>query len=235
MSRSQDAALLDGLTTPHLADACLRLKVPLRAAPHTMRPAALGMKARGPARPVKHLGSVDVFLEALERAEAGDVLVVDNGGRFDESCIGDLVALEVKGANVAGIVIWGLHRDSDEVVDIGLPLFSLGVTGAGPQRLDERPADTFDAAMVGSHRITTADMVVADNDGVLFLPREGLKDIVAVAAGIRDTEYRQAADMKAGQSLRAQLNFKDYMAQRKKNADYSFRTHLRKIGGSIEE
>ena len=38
----------------------------------------------------RHHGSVDIFLEALERRQAGDVLVIDNGGRTDEGCVGDL-------------------------------------------------------------------------------------------------------------------------------------------------
>jgi regulator of RNase E activity RraA len=228
-------SLLEGLAAAHLADACLRLKVPLRVAPHTMRPAAAGMTARGRARPVKHVGSVDVFLEALQGASMGDVLVVDNGGRFDESCIGDLVTLEVHKASLAGIVIWGLHRDNDEVAGIGLPMFSLGVTPAGPQRLDKRPADTFKAAMVGSHRITASDLVVADADGVLFLPEAGIEEIARVAAGIRDTEHHQAATMRGGRSLRQQLNFDEFLAQNAKDPAYSFRIHLRGIGGSIEE
>ena len=232
---SNAVSLLERLTAAHLADACLRLKMALRAAPHTMRPAVAGMTARGRARPVKHVGSVDVFLEALQDADKGDVLVVDNGGRFDESCIGDLVTLEAHRAGLAGIVIWGLHRDNDEVADIGLPLFSLGVTPAGPQRLDERPADTFEAAMVGLHRITAGDLVVADCDGVLFLPEDGIEEIVKVATGIRDTEHRQAATMKRGYSLRQQLSFEDFVALRQKDAEYSFRAHLRRIGGSIEE
>lgn len=193
------------------------------------------MTARGRARPVKHVGSVDVFLEALEGAAKGDVLVVDNGGRSDESCIGDLVALEVHKAGLAGIVIWGLHRDNEEVADIGLPLFSLGVTPAGPQRLDERPADSFEAAMVGSHRITAGDLVVADADGVLFLPEAGIEEIAKAATAIRDTEQRQAVDMKGGRSMRQQIGFEDFMALRRKDPKYSFRAHLRRVGGSIEE
>ena len=235
MTKANPVSLLAGLTAAHLADACLRLKVPLRVAPHTMRPAVVGMTMRGRARPVQHVGSVDVFLEALQGADTGDILVVDNGGRFDESCIGDLVALEVHKAGLSGIVIWGLHRDTDEVADIGMPLFSLGVTPAGPQRLDERPADTFEAAMVGSHRITGHDLVVADADGVLFLPEEGIGEIVRIATGIRDTEHRQAATMKGGRSLRQQLSFEDFMALRQNDPEYSFRVHLRRIGGSIEE
>jgi regulator of RNase E activity RraA len=40
------------------------------------------------------------------------VLVVDNGGRLDEACAGDLVALEAQAAGLEGLVIWGLHRDT---------------------------------------------------------------------------------------------------------------------------
>ena len=139
------------------------------------------MRASGRARPVRHVGSVDIFLEALEEAGTGDILVVDNDGRLDEACIGDLIALEVKRAGLAGMVIWGLHRDSREVAEIGLPIFSLGVIPAGPQRLDERGPDAFGWAKVGSHHVTSSDVVVADGDGVIFLPREVLPEIVVAA------------------------------------------------------
>src|SRR6187549_3873494 len=96
------------LTTAHVADACLRLGITVRCAPPTLRPVSAGIHVAGRARPVRHVGSVDVFLEALGQAEPGDVLVVDNEGRTDEACVGDLVALEVARAGLAGIVIWGL-------------------------------------------------------------------------------------------------------------------------------
>ena len=235
MTSGDDGIQLDQLTTAHLADACLRVRVPLRCAPHVMRPAVAGMRASGRVRPVRHVGSVDVFLEALEEADAGDVLVVDNDGRLDESCVGDLVAREVKGAGLAGMVIWGLHRDNPEVAEIGLPLFSLGLIPAGPQRLDPRPPDTFEAANVGPHRVTSNDIVVADEDGVLFLPSERLALIVATAAGIRDTERRQALAMAGGQSLREQLQFAEYLSRRRGDPQHGFRQHLREIGGAIEE
>jgi regulator of RNase E activity RraA len=71
-----------------------------------------GQRVAGRILPVRHYGRVDVFLEAFGRAEAGDVLVVDNGGRVDEACVGDLAVLEANSAGVAGLVVWGLHRDS---------------------------------------------------------------------------------------------------------------------------
>lgn len=51
--------------------------------------------------------------------------------RLDEACVGDLVTLEAKGEGITGIVIWGLHRDSQELREIGLPLFSLANQGHG--------------------------------------------------------------------------------------------------------
>src|SRR5690242_18827228 len=81
------------LSTPLLADACVRLKVPLRIAPPGVRPVKAKSRLAGRVLPVRHYGSVDIFLEALEAGDAGDVPVVDNAGRTDEGCVGDLTAL----------------------------------------------------------------------------------------------------------------------------------------------
>jgi len=224
-----------GVATPHLADACLRLGVPVRCAPAAMRAVVPGSAASGPVRPAQHAGSVDVFLEALAGASPGEVLVVDNGGRLDEACVGDLIALETQAAGLAGIVIWGLHRDTRELAAIGLPVFSLGSLPTGPLRLDARGPDALRLAAVGPHLVSTSDHVVADDDGVLFLPRARLADILAVAREIRDTEARQAGAMAAGASLRRQLRFDDYLSRRRTDPRYSLRQHLRGISGAIEE
>ncbi len=76
------------LSTPLVADACLRLRVPFRLAPPGIRPVLPGQCVAGRVLPVRHYGSVDVFLEVVGTAEPGDVLVIDNAGRMDEGCIG---------------------------------------------------------------------------------------------------------------------------------------------------
>jgi len=81
------------LTTPHVADACMRLGIAVRCAPAGMRPLWSGTHVVGRARPSRHYGSVDVFLEAIDRSVPGDVLVVDNGGRLDEACVGEMVSV----------------------------------------------------------------------------------------------------------------------------------------------
>jgi regulator of RNase E activity RraA len=163
------------LTTAHLADACIRAQIPVRCAPALLHAAVPGSRLGGRVCPARHVGSVDIFLEALEGAAPGDVLVVDNGGRLDESCVGDLVALEAQAAGLEGIVVWGLHRDTADIRAVGLPLFSLGAIPTGPQRLDARPKDALESATVGDWTVGREDLVVGDDDGVLFVPVTALR------------------------------------------------------------
>jgi regulator of RNase E activity RraA len=223
------------LTTAHVADACLRAHVPVRCAPALVRGAVPGSRLAGRVCPARHAGSVDTFLEAFETAAQGDVLVVDNGGRLDEACVGDLVALEAQAAGMEGMVIWGLHRDTADIRAIGLPVFSLGAIPTGPLRLDARPSGALESAAVGHFSVTRDDLVLGDDDGVVFIPSRQAEEIFALADTIRATEQRQAERIRAGDSLRNQVRFGDYLAKRVQTPTLSFREHLRAVGGAIEE
>jgi len=222
------------LTTAHLADACIRAQVPVRCAPALVHALVPGSRVAGRVAPARHVGSVDIFLEALEEAAPGDVLVVDNGGRLDESCVGDLVVLEAHAAGLDGIVIWGLHRDTSDIRAIGLPVISLGAIPTGPQRLDLRPDSALERATVGDWTVDREDLVLADDDGVLFVPLAAAADVFTLAETIRNTEGRQAELMRGGISLRNQVQFDTYLAKRQKTPSLTFRDHLRGVGGAIE-
>lgn len=225
---------LKGLTGPHLADGCLKSGVPIRFGPAGIGPLTFGMEVRGRALPVRHVGSIDVFLEAMEKAKPGDVMVIDNGGRNDEACIGDIILLEGKAAGLAGFVIWGLHRDSTELTNIGFPVFSMGSLPTGPQRLHVRPPDIFSRASFGQHSITTDDYVVGDANGVLFLPADRIQEIITAASAYRETEARQLKAMSEGRSYRSQTRFTEYLARRDKDPSYGFRQHLKDIEAAGE-
>lgn len=227
------------LTTAHVADGCLRAGVPVRCAPSGVQAVVPGSRLAGRVAPARHAGSVDVFLEAFERAEPGDVLVVDNGGRLDESCVGDLVTLEAQAAGLAGIVIWGLHRDTVEIRRIGLPVFSLGRIPTGPleatlPRTAATTPRTTSPAQMGEWTVDAADVVLGDDDGALFVPADRLDEVLGHAERIRDTEGAQADRIRGGRSLRDQVRLSEYLAKRARDPELTFRRHLREVGGEIE-
>jgi len=222
----------EALSTAHVADACIRAGVEVRTV--SLTPLA-GGRVAGRVLPAQHVGSVDVFLEAFESADEGDVLVVDNGGRRDEACVGDLVALEAKAAGVAGLVVWGLHRDTVDIRAIGLPVFSLGALPTGPLRLDPQPADALSSATIGDWTVTRTDVVLADEDGVVFVPADRVGELFDLAESIRDTEHAQADAIRAGRSLREQVRFADYLTARAADPSLTFRQHLRAVRGAIVE
>jgi 4-hydroxy-4-methyl-2-oxoglutarate aldolase len=225
----------DGLSTPLIADAALRLKIPFRVSPPGIRPVTHNQRVVGPVLPARHFGSVDVFLEAMENARGGEVLVIDNGGRLDEGCIGDLTALEAENCGLAGIIVWGAHRDTPELRNIGLPIFSYGACPSGPQRLDPRDSSALRSARFGNFIVQPEDMIFADDDGCLFILAEQANDVFLIAHQILQRERRQAEAIKNGRSLREQLDFARYLKKRTAHPGYTFREHLRKMNGAIEE
>ena len=228
-------ARLVSLTTAHVVDACIRVDVPVLCTAAGMRPLAAGARVAGRVPLARHAGSVDVFLEAFEHAREGDVLVVDNGGRTDHACIGDLVVAEAKAAGVAGVLVWGLHRDSADILAIGLPVFSLGAIPTGPLELAPRDSQALLSARVGEHTVGTGDVVLADDDGAVFMPGGRVAEILDVAEGIRGVERRQAERIRGGNTLREQVDFASFRENRKADRNLTFRQHLRAVAGAIEE
>ena len=223
------------LSTPLIADALIRLKLPLRIAPPGIFPVLPGSRVAGRVLPARHHGSVDVFLEAMENADPGDVLVIDNGGRSDEGCIGDLTALEAQASGVSGIVVWGRHRDTGELEQIAIPVFSYGSWPSGPQRMDTRSADSLLSAQIGSFEVSRDDIVFADDDGCIFTSGAGVDELLSTARAIWTTERRQAEAIVSGTCLRVQVNFREYLAKRAADPAFTFREHLRNRQAAIEE
>jgi 4-hydroxy-4-methyl-2-oxoglutarate aldolase len=181
---------LEGLTTPHLADACLLIGVQPRCAPFSIASRMGDGVVQGCVRAVRHIGAMTAILGALEEASPGDVLVIDNEGRLDEACVGDLVALRAKVAGVVGIILWGLHRDTSELQEIGLPIFSLGAIPTRSLSSASRAVEVRPVRM-GTWEVVSGDVVVADDSGILFLPADRLEEIAAAALTVCEKEKAQ--------------------------------------------
>jgi regulator of RNase E activity RraA len=236
--RVQSQELADkftSLSTPLVADAALRLRLSVRFAPAGIASLIPQTRVAGRALPARHFGSVDIFLEAMQNAERGDVLVIDNGGRRDEGCIGDLTALEARASGLAGIVVWGVHRDTPELEQIAFPIWSYGRFPSGPRRLDPRDDNALSSARFADFEVKRDDLVFADDDGCLFVADIHVEKLLAAARSIWQSERKQALAIENGNSLRQQLKFAEYLTKRSTNSSYTFQQHLREVGGEIEE
>lgn len=221
------------IPTAAIADATVRLQLPVQWAPATLRPLIPDSAFSGPARPVTHVGSVDVLLEVIGESEPGDVLVIDNGGRTDEACIGDLLVAEAALAGIAGIVLWGAHRDTAELRRIGLPIHSLGAFPLGPRRIPPAAA-AMRTASLDSVLVSTGDTVTADDDGVLLLNPLDADRILELAGQIQGVETAQAQLIRSGRSLRDQVDFAGYLASRAADPSFTLRQHLNIRGSALE-
>jgi regulator of RNase E activity RraA len=221
-------------STPFIADACVQLGLPVRLGPHGLCPLLPGTRAAGPARPARHAGSVDVFLEAIAAAARGELLVIDNGARLDEGCIGDMVAAEAHAAGLAGVVVWGAHRDTSALRRIGLPLWSLGTCPAGPQELRARATHALEVASMGHVTVTPDDAVFADDDGAVVVERAQLPQILAAARDIAGREAAHLVRLRAGEMLRTQLQLDAFVTRRGDEPAHTFREHLKALNGAIE-
>lgn len=221
-------------TTPFIADACLRLELPVRQGPPGLVPLLPRARVAGRVAPAVHSGSTDVFLEAIALAAPGDILVIDNNGRLNEGCLGDLIAGEALVSGLGGIVVDGVHRDSAAIRKVGIPLWSRGTAPSGPLELRRRHMTALEAATCGPTTVTREDAAFADEDGVVFVALPECARVIEAARQIAVREQAQALRLHAGEPLRDQLRLADYLTRRDANPEYTFRRHIQALGKAIE-
>ena len=157
----------------------------------------------GPALTVRCRDDFFGVLQAIEHATAGDVLVVDGGGR-ETALAGELFARVALTKELAGIVIDGGYRDLRFIATCQLPVYSRHVTPrAGTTTRLATLAETISCGGVPVH---SGDIVIADHDGIVVLdPSQAIAQLTA-AAEVMTTEARVVERLAAGATLADCLN-----------------------------
>ena len=158
------------------------------------RAVTMKIKPQGLQQPTQHLGTA-----AIETAQAGDVIVIDNGGKLEFSCWGGLLALSAKLKGISGVVIDGASRDIDEARDLQFPVYARGavpMTARG-RIIQESYNQEIQFAGVQCH---PGDLVIADGSGVVIIAKEKEQEVVAAGEAIYQKEQEMADGIRKGYS-----------------------------------
>lgn len=115
---------------------------------------------------------------SMSLAQADDFVVVDAGGRLDVAAWGGNHSARCHERGVAGVLINGSTRDSDEIRDLGFPTFCLGTSPIASQ-WDQETAEINGVIAVGGVQIRPRDIIVGDGDGLVVIAPEQLSAILA--------------------------------------------------------
>ena len=134
------------------------------------------------------------IMAAIALAQEGDVIVSASDGFTATAVVGDIVSLMARNAGIQAIVIDGMARDSQGIVEVGLPVFSRGITPnscvkSGPGRVGH-------PIVAGGVAIQPGDVIVGDRDGVVVIPQDMLDDVIARVEAIREAEAKVIAKVK---------------------------------------
>ncbi|MGY2137973.1 RraA family protein [Pseudomonas reactans] len=196
-------ALFEGLDTPGVSDAMDKLGIPgqcLGIAPlDNYRGTVVG-----PAFTVQYVpantppGSVGDFIEDVL---PGDVVVIANAGRTDCTVWGDIMTQYAGARGIAATVIDGVCRDVCKALGDGYPMFTRGrYMRTGKDRVEVLSVNQ--PVAISETRVCARDIVVADANGVLVVPRARAAEVAQVARQIEAVESQIRAQIEAGKTLK---------------------------------
>jgi 4-hydroxy-4-methyl-2-oxoglutarate aldolase len=134
-----------------------------------IRPVQAGFKLVGPAWTVRCLaGDAKAIWLAIEAADPGSVIVVDNGGSPWVTAIGGTSVRAALRRGIAGFVLNGAVRDTAEIRALGLPVFASGTSLRGT--IKSHDGWQTEPVAIGAAVVAQGDLVVGDDDGVVIVP-----------------------------------------------------------------
>lgn len=186
--------ILMQVTTPNVSDAMHRAK-----AMENIYPIVKGKKVVGKAVTVFTLdGDWAKPVEAIDLAKEGDVIVIKCSG--DSSAIwGELATRSCINKRIAGVVIDGAVRDVDDIIKLGFPIFAKKVV---PNAGEPKGFGEINVKIVcGGVEVNPGDWIIADDNGVMVIPKKRVYEIARRALEVKKNEDRVRAEIVSGKTL----------------------------------
>lgn len=138
---------------------------------------------------------------ALNMATEGDVIVVSNEGDNTRALMGEIMmAYLCYFKKIAGIILDGPIRDIDEIGTWDFPVYATGTTPGGPYK--EGPGEVNVPISCGEVSVNPGDIIVADKDGIIVIPKRDAETILADAKKVQANDSAKAQAAKTGSANR---------------------------------
>ena len=143
-------------------------------------------------------------LKALEMGRAGDVIVVDAGGDPNTSVCGGLMGGLAQNRGIRGMIVDGAGRDTDELEDIGWPIWTRAITPRGTHTMFSGRKEELSINVpiaCGGVVVNPGDFIVADLMGVVVIPLARAAEVVRLASEQAEREEKTRAWVKQGKTV----------------------------------
>jgi len=147
--------------------------------------------------------TVDVYeheIRLIDDLAAGDVPIISCNGDIGIAPWGELLSTRAQYLQSAGCITDGSARDVAMIRDMGYPVFT-GGRNPVDTKYRGKMMWTDVPCVIGGVRVNSGDLVIADLDGIVFVPKDLVDEVVSAALGKVRSENRVREELRAGSSL----------------------------------